>query len=411
MLIKEKDKNQEQVDYLTDLLERDLSEDKKRLIERELKCLRSGDKGEKTSAAYLDLDFKDSKNWALIHDLRIEHKGKVAQIDHLLIGRMMDIYVIESKNFSSGVSISDDGDFSYFYNDNPHPIPSPISQNERHIKLLDKFLADNNLFPKRLGVSLKPSYRNIVLISPEAILTKPLKGVFDCSAVMKLDKFSVYFKDDIDDDSALNSMVSIAKVISKESLRSFAETLAFSHQPLTTDYNKKFAVNLEDDSRVSSVSDDDQAPLCPLCSGQMVERVVKKGKNAGKAFLGCKSYPKCKGTIELALQEGADKANDSLKNEPECPDCGKPMVQRVAKKGDKKGKVFWGCSDYPKCKATMQIEKEISLNQDIASDVTLCPECNEPMVRRSSKKGGNVGKEFWGCRAFPKCRGVVSIEK
>lgn len=175
MLIKEKDKNQQQVDYLTDLLERDLPEDKKQMIERELKCIYSGNKGEKTSSYYLDFDFKLSKNWALIHDLRLENNGDVAQIDHLLIGRLMDVYIIESKNFSSGVSISDEGDFSYFYKNRPYPIPSPIAQNERHIKLLDRFLTDNDLFPKRLGVSIKPTYRNIVLISPASRLSKPKK--------------------------------------------------------------------------------------------------------------------------------------------------------------------------------------------------------------------------------------------
>jgi hypothetical protein len=40
------------------LLERDIPDDKKVLIERELKNLYSGNKGKKTSAYYLDFDFK-----------------------------------------------------------------------------------------------------------------------------------------------------------------------------------------------------------------------------------------------------------------------------------------------------------------------------------------------------------------
>ena len=52
MLIKEKDKNQAQIDYLKDLLERDFPEDTKQSIERELKCICSGNKGEKTSSYY-----------------------------------------------------------------------------------------------------------------------------------------------------------------------------------------------------------------------------------------------------------------------------------------------------------------------------------------------------------------------
>lgn len=33
-----------------------------------------------------------------------------------------------------------------------------------------------------------------------------------------------------------------------------------------------------------------------------------------------------------------------------------------------------------------------------------CPKCGKAMVLRVSKKGANVGKQFWGCSAFPKCR-------
>lgn len=35
-----------------------------------------------------------------------------------------------------------------------------------------------------------------------------------------------------------------------------------------------------------------------------------------------------------------------------------------------------------------------------------CPRCAQPMVRRTAKKGVNAGNEFWGCRAYPRCRGT-----
>lgn len=35
---------------------------------------------------------------------------------------------------------------------------------------------------------------------------------------------------------------------------------------------------------------------------------------------------------------------------PTCPKCGVPMVLRTAKRGDKAGEQFWGCSKYPKCR-------------------------------------------------------------
>jgi len=349
MLLKKKDDNQDAIDYLSDLLERDILDDKKRLIERELKNLYSGNKGEQTSAYYLDFDFRESKNWVVIHDLRLEHDGDVAQIDHLMIGRMMDIYVIESKNFAYGVSISDEGDFSYFYNNKPYSIPSPISQNERHIRLLDRFLSDNNLLPKRLGVTIKPNYRNIVLISPKSRLTKPNRGLYDCTAVMKSDKFVERFKKDLRDES----LTSLVKVISCDSLKQFSKEIVLHHKPFTVDYIAKFGLEVV----------------------QQVEEVIAEYRTS-----------------------------------PVCPVCSKEMVQREATKGKNAGNKFWGCSQFPKCRGVLTLDEEVSEVEAKTQAEPVCPNCNGAMIKRVSKKGKNVGNEFWGCQSFPKCRGVVAID-
>jgi restriction system protein len=38
-----------------------------------------------------------------------------------------------------------------------------------------------------------------------------------------------------------------------------------------------------------------------------------------------------------------------------------------------------------------------------------CPLCAKPMVRRTAKRGANVGNEFWGCTGYPNCRGTRPI--
>ncbi|MHA2766746.1 NERD domain-containing protein [Vibrio harveyi] len=35
-----------------------------------------------------------------------------------------------------------------------------------------------------------------------------------------------------------------------------------------------------------------------------------------------------------------------------------------------------------------------------------CPRCGSEMVLRETKRGENIGKQFWGCSTFPKCRAV-----
>ena len=38
-----------------------------------------------------------------------------------------------------------------------------------------------------------------------------------------------------------------------------------------------------------------------------------------------------------------------------------------------------------------------------------CPQCGAGMVRRTARKGGSAGGEFWGCSKFPTCRGVRQL--
>lgn len=40
-------------------------------------------------------------------------------------------------------------------------------------------------------------------------------------------------------------------------------------------------------------------PSCPFCGKPMVLRTARQGKNAGSQFLGCSSYPACKGTTSV----------------------------------------------------------------------------------------------------------------
>ena len=70
--------------------------------------------------------------------------------------------------------------------------------------------------------------------------------------------------------------------------------------------------------------------ICEKCGRKMVERTGKFGK-----FLACPGYPECKNTKTMPENE--------IK-EP-CPVCGGKLVKRISKKGKK----FYGCSNYPKC--------------------------------------------------------------
>lgn len=48
---------------------------------------------------------------------------------------------------------------------------------------------------------------------------------------------------------------------------------------------------------------EEKEPACPECGGPMLRRKVRRGKNAGKRFLGCTNFPDCKGRVELPEQK------------------------------------------------------------------------------------------------------------
>ncbi|AMN50095.1 NERD domain-containing protein [Psychrobacter sp. P2G3] len=42
-----------------------------------------------------------------------------------------------------------------------------------------------------------------------------------------------------------------------------------------------------------------QTPTCPKCNGEMVKRVAKKGQRQGQTFFGCSQFPKCRGVVNV----------------------------------------------------------------------------------------------------------------
>ena len=45
------------------------------------------------------------------------------------------------------------------------------------------------------------------------------------------------------------------------------------------------------------------------------------------------------------------------------------------------------------------------------SDKQICPKCGSDMILRTAKKGANAGKQFWGCSNYPTCRAILSHDE
>ena len=81
--------------------------------------------------------------------------------------------------------------------------------------------------------------------------------------------------------------------------------------------------------------------------------------------------------------EGADRVHP-------CPSCKKPMRRIDGRMGP-----FWGCSDFPTCRATLN-EVDGKPSVDINPDYR-CPLCTRKLVRADKDKG-----EYWFCSGYNK---------
>jgi hypothetical protein len=306
MIIKRRDSKESDIKELTSLLSLPLPENKKFLIERELRFLKSGEKGEKDSAYFIDFSFGPSERWAVIHDLRLEHRDRVAQIDHLLINRFLDVYILETKNFSYGVKITEDGEFLVSYNGKYFAVPSPIEQNLRHQAVLEGIMDQYDILPKRLGLTIKPAFHSYILVSASSRVIRPPEKKFDTSMIIKADAMGTAIDKRVEKMGPVSVFSTMSKMMTRESVADIAKRLAARHKPIKIDYRKRFGIEdappkevpVQKQAAPETPGETAKTKICPACGAPMVVRVSKKGAHANEPFWGCTKYPNCKAIVE-----------------------------------------------------------------------------------------------------------------
>ena len=126
--------------------------------------------------------------------------------------------------------------------------------------------------------------------------------------------------------------------------------------------------------------------ICEKCGAQMI---IKKGRFG--EFAACPNYPKCKNTKPLTPKKAEPKEETDeekktvQKTDLKCEKCGSDMVLRTGRFGS-----FYACSQFPKCKFTKQITKELDVP---------CPKCGAKLLR----KHGRNKTTFYSCERYPDC--------
>jgi len=135
---------------------------------------------------------------------------------------------------------------------------------------------------------------------------------------------------------------------------------------------------------------------CPKC-GSKLQKIWFKSKY----FFGCSRYPDCdySAPVEEIAFNKEDYAEEFDWNQL-CPKCGKEMKLRHGRFG-----AFLGCTTYPECKGIINIPKrgEVAIAQE---DLPGCPaiDCPGQMTARKSR----YGKTFYSCSTFPECDVIVN---
>lgn len=331
MLLKEADNKEPALNELKARIEK-ASGKERDALQKQFNIMNAGIRGERDAAYFLDFDYKDSKNWVLIHDLRLEINGRVAQIDHLMINRLLCCLVLETKHFKNGLRITETGEFERWndYAKAYEGMPSPLQQNERHILVLqDAFKAVD--MPSRLGFRLSPTFHPFVLVAPDARIIRPEK--FDTSKVIKADSLHTSWEKTVDKMSGVSVLTNAAKMVGEDTLVEIARQLVAMHKPKPDALVERFAtvkgasgpLPAEEAKKVAAPPLRDYAlPKCRTCNSESLS--ILYGQYG--YYFKCAD---CQGNTPAKVQCGKEGHKERLRKDGrtfyrECADCGTSSV-------------------------------------------------------------------------------------
>ena len=136
---------------------------------------------------------------------------------------------------------------------------------------------------------------------------------------------------------------------------------------------------------------------CPKCkTGKLL---IRRNERTGKDFVGCTNYPHCTYTIN----------DTSVLTAPKRCSCGGFMLLRNGYYGQ-----FYGCSNYPTCQRTMELNGTIKApprvsypsgrNGSGSRNKRISCQCGGYMVLRQGRNGA-----FYGCSNYPRCKRTMDI--
>jgi len=259
-------------------------------------------KHQRDATYHLDFYFKESPDWTLLHDLSLEMDDQSEQFDHLLIGRQLDIYVIDTRHYNADVRFDEDGNFQYIIDKKPISVASPLLANQRRAEFLQRYLADNGLLPHRLGLTIKPRIHSVVAVSPTSRVTAPKGCSEEACGVLRMDRFLLAFKK-AQHEFPLSDFVNLARQLSPEALAGLSAKLSQRHIPRSVDYAGRYGLKHEDDLNSASCGCDEEC-RCAMCQKRITSRVARYCYTNRELFSGKVYCFSCQRSITLQVGNG-----------------------------------------------------------------------------------------------------------
>ena len=223
-----------------------------------------GKRGEKLVAGRLRKGLPDE--YRILNDIYLPlPDGTTAQIDHIVVSKY-GVFVVETKNYSGWIS-GEEGSSEWVQSiyRKKSRFQNPMRQNYKHICAL----ADN------LGID-KSYFIGVVAFTG------------GCTFKTEMPDGVVYSRD-----VAKYILAQHAEKILFEQVDEIVSAIISWQSSLSKEQIDNHVANLK--KRHSAVREGD-APRCPYCGGEMV---IRTRKSDGKSFYGCRSYPKCRGIVNV----------------------------------------------------------------------------------------------------------------
>ena len=223
-----------------------------------------GKRGEKLVAGRLRKGLPDE--YRILNDIYLPlPDGTTTQIDHVVVSQY-GVFVVETKTYSGLIFGDEKGkEWTQTVYRKKSRFQNPILQNYKHICAL----ADN------LGID-KSYFHGVVAFTGSCEFKSGMpRGVVYSRRVAE---YIRSFREPMIKGSQVDEVVSAIV----EWQGTLCEGQITGH-----------VANLK--KRHSAVGECD-APCCPYCGGEMV---LRKRKSDGKSFYGCKSYPQCRGIVNV----------------------------------------------------------------------------------------------------------------